>query len=82
MTENEKLDLILEKVTVLDERVTILDKKVTILDKRITVLEQDMVDVKADLKQLHCNDRLILDEVERVHTIVNAHTNDTTKHTA
>ena len=75
MTDSEKLDLLLEKVTTLDQKVTTLDQKVT-------CLEQDMVDVKADLRRLHRDDKLILDEVERVHDILNKHKSDTTKHTA
>ena len=68
MTDSEKLDLILEKVTTLDQKVT--------------GLEKDMLDVKADLRRLHRDDTLILDEVERVHEILLDHMKDTTKHTA
>ncbi len=76
MTDSEKLDLILEKVTTLDQKVTDLEK--------------DMVDVKADLKQTErvlkneirkeCG--LVLDEVERVHNILDKHKEDKSAHTA
>lgn len=76
MTDSEKLDLILEKVTTLDQKVTDLEK--------------DMVDVKVDLKQTErvlkneirkeCG--LVLDEVERVHNILDKHKEDKSAHTA
>lgn len=76
MTDSEKLDLILEKVITLDQKVTDLEK--------------DMVDVKADLKQTErvlkneirkeCG--LVLDEVERVHDILDKHKADKSAHTA
>ena len=73
MTDSEKLDLLLrkvtgldEKVTGLDEKVTGLDEKVTELDEKVTGLEKDMIDVKDDLRRLHHDDTLILDEVVRV----------------
>ncbi len=68
MTDSEKLDLLLEKVIGLNEKVT--------------GLEKDMIDVKADLRRLHRDDNLILDEVERVHDILDKHKSDTTVHTA
>lgn len=75
MTDSEKLDLILEKIST-------LNNKVSTLDEKVTGLEKDMVDVKADLRRLHRDDALILDEVERVHKILSNHMKDTTKHTA
>ena len=41
-----------------------------------------MVDVKADLRRLHRDDALILDEVERVHNILDKHKDDKSVHTA
>lgn len=76
MTDSEKLDLILEKVIT--------------LDKKVTDLEKDMIDVRADLKQTErvlkneirkeCG--LVLDEVERVHDILDKHKEDKAAHTA
>jgi len=82
MTDSEKLNMILEKITGLDEKVTGLDEKVTGLDTRVMRLEKDMVDVKADIRQLCRNDDFILDEVERVHEILLTHMKDKEKHTA
>lgn len=76
MTDSEKLDLILEKVIT--------------LDRKVTDIEKDMIDVKADLKQTErvlkneirkeCG--LVLDEVERVHDILDKHKEDKAIHTA
>ena len=68
MTDSEKLDLLLEKVAGLDQKVTRLEK--------------DMVEVKTDLKHLHRDDAMILDEVERVHQILDKHKSDRSVHTA
>ncbi len=46
MTDNKKLDLILEKVNSLDEKVNSLDKKVSSLDARVNSLEGDMKEVR------------------------------------
>ena len=96
MTESEKLDLLLkkvididqkvetldQKVETLDQKVETLDQKVETLDQKVTSLEQDIVDIKADLRRLHRDDTLILDEVERVHNILNKHKADKEVHTA
>lgn len=82
MTDSEKLDILLENLISLDQNVISLDQKVTTLDQKITGLEKDMNDVKAVLRRLHRDDTLILDEVERVHEILNAQKSDKTAHTA
>ncbi len=68
MTDSEKIDLILEKISTLDQKVT--------------GLEKDMIDVKADLRRLHRDDEFIIDEVERVHAILDKHKEDKSVHTA
>lgn len=68
MTDSEKLDLILEKIS--------------ILDQKVTGLEKDMVDVKADLRQLHRDDDFIINQVERVHAILDKHKENKSVHTA
>ena len=79
MTDSEKLDLLLEKVVGLDEKVTTLDQKVTGLEKDINTVKRQVMKSTAELKAM---DELILDEVERVHNILNKHTKDQTVHTA
>ena len=75
MTDSEKLDLILSEMQGLKQTVTGLDQKVT-------GLEKDMVDVKAELRRLHRDADFILDEVERVHLILDKHKKDKSMHTA
>lgn len=82
VNENEKLDLILNKLVSLDHKVDSLDHKVDSLEQRVTILENNMKDVKSDLKRLHHNDISILDEIERVHTILEKHKSDQAMHTA
>lgn len=65
MTENEKLDLILEKI----EKI----------ENDVNGLKRQMMKSTAELKAM---DEMILDEVERVHGILDKHKADTTKHTA
>lgn len=72
MTDGEKLDLILEKVSTLDE-------KVTDLEKDVNAIRRQIMKSTAELKAM---DELILDEVERVHDILDSHKKDQTVHTA
>lgn len=65
MTENEKLDLILEKI----EKI----------ENDVNGLKRQVMKSTAELKAM---DEMILDEVERVHGILDRHKADTTKHTA
>ncbi len=69
MTENEKFDLILqklngldEKVDRLDKRVSGLDEKVDQLDKRVSGLETDMREVKQQVTKTN----LVLENEIRV----------------
>lgn len=86
MTDGEKLDRILEKVTGLDKKVTGLDEKVTGLDEKVTGLEKDLNAVKRQVMkstaELKAMDEIILDEVERVHSILDNHKADKSVHTA
>jgi septal ring factor EnvC (AmiA/AmiB activator) len=72
MTDSEKLDLILEKVSILDE-------KVTGLEKDINSVKRQIMKSTAELKAM---DEIILDEVERVHGILDKHKKDKSVHTA
>lgn len=63
------------------DKMTDSEKLDLLLDK-ITGLEKDMIDVKAELKRLHRNDDLILDEVERVHILFEKHRTNQSVHTA
>lgn len=68
MTDNEKLDLILSKLEKLDT-----------LEKDVNALKRQVMKSTAELKAM---DEMILDEVERVHTILDKHKEDKTVHTA
>ena len=57
-------------------------EKLDLLLEKVTGLEKDMIDVKSDLRRLHRDDTLILDEVERVHGLLNKHKQDKSAHTA
>lgn len=57
-------------------------EKLDLLLEKVTGIEKDMIDVKADLRRLHRDDSYILDEVERVHSILDKHKEDKTIHTA
>ena len=72
MTDSEKLDLILEKVTTLDE-------KVTGLEKDLNSVKRQIMKSTAELKAM---DEMILDEVEKVHGILDKHKEDKSVHTA
>lgn len=57
-------------------------EKLDLLLEKVTGLEKDMIDVKADLRRLHRDDNFIIDEVERVHEILDKHKEDRSVHTA
>ena len=72
MTDTEKLDLLLEKIVGLDE-------KVTGLEKDLNAVKRQVMKSTAELTAM---DEMILDEVERVHSILDKHKEDKTAHTA
>lgn len=96
MTDSKKLDLILSemqnmKSDMQNMKSDMQDMKsdmqgmkgeIQTLNQKVTGLEKDMVDVKADLRRLHRDADFILDEVERVHDILDSHKKDRTVHTA
>ncbi len=93
MTQDQKLDLLLEKfdvmsgqmgsidnrLTTLEGRVDALDNKVDALDNKVTALNKKVDNHFRELKSM---DRAILDEVERVHHILMRHQADKSVHTA
>lgn len=72
MTDSEKLDLILEKVNGMDD-------KVSILERDLNAVKRQVMKSTAELKAM---DEMILDEVERVHELLNRHKEDKAVHTA
>lgn len=57
-------------------------EKLDLLLQKVTGLEKDTVDVKADLRRLHRDDDFIIDQVERVHDILDRQKEDKSVHTA
>ena len=63
----------------LDEKLRPVNEKLEGLENDINGLKRQMMKSTAELKAM---DEMILDEVERVHGILDKHKADTTKHTA
>lgn len=85
MTDSEKLDLILEKISFIEkdvERISLIEKeveKINFIEKEVNGLKRQLIRSNAELKAM---DEMILDEVERVHHILDKHKEDKTVHTA
>ena len=83
---DEKVSSLDEKVSSIDERVSSLDEKVSSIDERVSSIESDVTKLKFQLikstAELKAMDEMILDEVERVHTILDKHKEDKSVHTA
>ena len=75
MTVDEKLDFLIVKFSDMEQDIKVIHQD-------INGMKKDIVDMKADIKMLYRSDRLILDEVERVHNILEKHISDTNKHSA
>lgn len=86
MSDREILELLLTKVSSVEDKATVLDGKITALDDRITTSEISISNLNKQLKkstaELKAMDSLILDEVERVHTILDRHKEDQNAHSA
>ncbi|EHG33183.1 hypothetical protein [Enterocloster clostridioformis] len=73
MTDSEKLDLLLSQMKAMNER----------MEMRMDSVELQIKSTERNLKnQIMKSESLILDEVERVHVILDDHIHDTKKHTA
>lgn len=75
-----------EDVSGLKEDVGILKEDVSILKEDVSILKRDYKKLNNKLnksvKELKAMDNMILDEVERVHAILDLHKADKTVHTA
>lgn len=82
MTDSEKIDLILSKLDKMDS-----------IESEIQGMKLEMQDMKKDLNavkrqvikstaELKAMDEMVLDEVERVHLILDKHKKDKSVHTA
>lgn len=61
------------------EKLDLLLEKVTDLEKDLNSIKRQVMKSTAELKAM---DEMILDEVERVHSILDKHKEDKTAHTA
>ena len=52
MTENEKLDLILQKISGLDEKVEGIDKRVSGLDEKVDSIDKRVSSLETDMKEV------------------------------
>ncbi|MCM1287350.1 MAG: hypothetical protein NC240_03490 [Clostridium sp.] len=93
MTDSEKLDLLLVKFGSMENDISGLKEDVRVLKEDVSGLKEDVRGLKRDyrklnnklnksVKELKTMDSMILDEVERVHVILDMHKADKTVHTA
>lgn len=83
MTTDEKLDLLLQKITGIETDVSSLKTDMKVMSERIDGLEMQIKHTERTLKnEIHKSESLVLDEVERVHTILDKHMHNKSKHTA
>lgn len=76
MTDSEKLDLILTEMQGMKSDIQNINNRIDNLESQVKQTERVL---KNEIRK-ECS--LVLDEVERVHTILDKHKTDTTKHTA
>ena len=82
MTDSRKLDLLLEKVTGMEKDVSELKADMVEVKADMVELKKDVTAMKGEIVHLHRYSDLILDEVERVHGILDMHKADKRVHTA
>lgn len=79
MTDSEKLDLLLEKLVSIENEVTNIKNEMSGLKTDVNGIKRQVIKSTAELKAM---DEIILDEVERVHSILDKHKLDKAVHTA
>lgn len=90
MTDSEKLDMILSKMQSMDDRMQNIESRMDNMDDKMQNMENRMDNLESQVKQTErvlkdeiqkeCG--LVLDEVERVHYILDKHKSDKSVHTA
>jgi len=83
MTDSEKIDLLLLQMQAMNERFNGVDIQMQAMNERLDGVELQIKSTERRLKnEIRKSESLILDEVERVHMILDEHIHDTNKHTA
>lgn len=83
MTDSEKLDLLLSEMQNMKSEMQGIKAEMQNVNSRIDSLELQVKQTERVLKnEIRKECSLVLDEVERVHNILNAHKSDKTAHTA
>ena len=86
MTQDRRLDLLLEKFDVMSGQMGSIDNRLTTLEGRVDALDHKVtaIDKKEDkhYRELKSMDKAIFDEVERVHHILMRHQADKKVQTA
>lgn len=90
MTDSEKLDLLIVQMQAMNGQIGNLEKQMGNLEKRMDSMEIRMDGMELQIRsternlknQIMRSESLILDEVERVHVILDDHIHDTKRHTA
>ncbi len=86
MTQDEKLDLLIQQVGIMGNQLSSIDSRLAIVEQRMdsSDLKVEALDQKVDriYKELKSMDEAILDEVLRVHHILDRHKADKQVHFA
>ena len=83
MTDGEKLDLLLSEMKDMKSEIKDIKTDMQCMNNRIDNLESQIQQTERILKnEIRKESALVLDEVERVHNLLDKHKADTTKHTA
>lgn len=83
MTDSEKLNLIITEIQGMKTDMQDMKNDMQGMNSRIDNLELHMKQMERNLKnEIHKECALVLDEVERVHTILDKHKADKTMHPA
>ena len=80
---DSKLEPIKEDISTMQEDINSMQEDIKNMDSRIDSVESQVKQTERVLKnEIRNSEGLILDEVERVHTILERHQNDNSKHIA
>lgn len=83
MTDSEKIDLMLLQMQAMNKHFDGVDLQMQAMNERFDGVGLQIKLTERTLKnEIRKSESLILDEVERVHMILDEHIHDTNKHTA